>query len=100
MAEGAISIEASCSVTTKRKSAPVTIIGAAKPLPDTRPAVAWNQSDTLAQSYGKGDFAFVAVQSGNRIDLPAEAARIAFRYLGKDGKSIPFENPVPSGVME
>lgn len=63
-----------------------------------RPAVAWNQSDTLAQSYGKGDFAFVAVQSGNRIALPADAARIAFRYLGKDGKAIPFENPVPAGA--
>ena len=63
-----------------------------------RPAVAWNQSDTLAQSYGKGDFAFVAVQSGNRIALPAGAKQIAFRYLGKDGKAVLFENPIPAGA--
>jgi hypothetical protein len=40
---GAMPAAASCSVTMKRKSAPVTTIGGAKPGPDSRRAEAWNR---------------------------------------------------------
>ncbi len=63
-----------------------------------RLAVSWNHSNTLAQSYGKGDFAFLAIQSANRIELPAGATRIAFQYDGKNGTSVAFTNPIPAGA--
>ena len=65
-----------------------------------RKGQAWNHANTLLQSYGSAEVAYIAILPATRIKLPANSRTLEFTMLDKAGKKVHFSNPVPEGASE
>lgn len=63
-------------------------------------SVTWNHANTLIQSYGKGEIAYIAILPASRIRLPSDAESVEFLLLNRSGEKELFRNAVPRNATE
>jgi len=64
-----------------------------------RLGINWQHANTLIQTYGTGEIAYVAILPQNRLTVPAGAKMLQFQYIAADRQPTAFSAKVPEGAI-